>query len=53
MKIWVCLEVEASELEIRVEDGEELYASYYGVDCSDIDYEKAWAYYEEGKYENQ
>ncbi len=50
-KIWIKLEVEVSEVELWVEHGEDLYASYYGEKCIDIDYDAAWDEYRERQYE--
>jgi hypothetical protein len=53
-KIWVTILVDPSDLEIRVEDDEELYATYYGVPCENLDYDAAWAFYDEvRKYEDE
>jgi hypothetical protein len=52
-KIWVTILVDPSDLEIRVEDDEELYATYYGTPCENLDYDAAWAFYDEvRKYED-
>ncbi|MEK9655671.1 MAG: hypothetical protein VW202_08195 [Halieaceae bacterium] len=47
------LMVEASELDIWVEDEEELYATYYGEPCINLDYDAAWNYYRETKHETE
>jgi len=67
MKLWIQIEVEASEIDWSESnisytpcsqhipggwDGD-VIGNYYGQEIVDMDYDKAWDYLIEGKYENQ
>ena len=67
VKLWITIEVEASEVDWSESnisytpcsqhipggwDGD-VIGNYYGQPIVDMDYDKAWDYLIEGKYENQ